>query len=220
MIRAYFASAITNSASRLKQSAISFNLSLVSFSNGSGKCLTNSIPTSNARSVLSMCFASIIKLARLTLEHEHLFLDQVSRVLKPHDVVSTDPDRLTVDIDLRRKANDVINDIRNLYRENAIERVTREQYPFTGKLRPILLQNRFNALVLKLEDKLSNQEILTHKDNYIRGTEERTKKGYKGRDGKVIYDLIGGSDKSFGAKQILLSVCDGYFVKHPTKTYL
>jgi len=34
--------------------------------------------------------------------------------------------------------------------------------------------------------------------------------------------LIGGNAQknSFGAKQILLSVCDGYFVKHPTKTYL
>ena len=154
------------------------------------------------------------------VEHEHLFLDQVSRVLKSHDVVSSDPDRLAVDIDLRRKMNDVINDIKNLYRENAIERVTREQYPITGKVRPILLQNRFNALVLKLEDKLSNEEILTHKDNYIRASEERTKKGYKGKYGKVIYDFIGGSEKSFGAKQILLSVCDGYFVKHPTKTYV
>jgi hypothetical protein len=154
------------------------------------------------------------------VEHKHLFLDQVSRVLKSHDVVSSDPDRLAVDIDLRRKMIDVVNDIKNLYRENAIERVTREQYPITGKVRPILLQNRFNALVLKLEDKLSNEEILTHKDNYIRASEERTKKGYKGKYGKVIYDLIGGSEKSFGAKQILLSVCDGYFVKHPTKTYL
>ena len=48
----------------------------------------------------------------------------------------------------------------------------------------------------------------------------RTAIGYKGKYGKVIYNLIGGSEKSFGAKQILLSVCDGYFVKHPTKTYV
>jgi hypothetical protein len=153
-------------------------------------------------------------------DHEHLFLDQVGKVLKPHDVVSSNPDKLTYEIDRRRRLSDVIKDLRNHYKENTIERVSREQYPIVGKVRPILLQNRFNALVLKLEDKLSNQEILTHKDNYIRGTEERTKKGYKGRDGKVIYDLIGGSDKSFGAKQILLSVCDGYFIKHATKTYV
>jgi hypothetical protein len=155
-------------------------------------------------------------------EHEHLFLDQVSRVLKPHDVVSTDPDRLAVDIDLRRKMNDVINDIKNLYRENAIERVTREQYPIEGRVRPIVLQNKFNALVLKLEDKLSNQEILTHKDNYIRASDTRTAKGRSQNEGRVINELIGGNAQknSFGAKQILLSVCDGYFMMHPTKNYL
>jgi len=87
-------------------------------------------------------------------------------------------------------------------------------------LRPIVLQNRFNALVLKLEDKLSNEEILTHKNNYIRGTDTRTAKGrHKGADGRVIFELIGGSEKAFGAKQILLSVADGYFLRHPNKTY-
>jgi|TARA_B100001971_G_scaffold143162_1_gene132336 hypothetical protein len=47
-IREYFASPITKFASRLRQSAISFNFSLVSFSNGSGKCLTTSIPSNNS----------------------------------------------------------------------------------------------------------------------------------------------------------------------------
>jgi len=84
-----------------------------------------------------------------------------------------------------------------------------------------VLQNRFNALVLKLENNLSNEEILTHKNNYIRGTDARTAKSrHKGAYGRVIFELIGGSQKNWGAKQILLSVCDGYFVKHPTKTYL
>ena len=73
---------------------------------------------------------------------------------------------------------------------------------------------------LKLEDNPSNQEILTHKDNYILGTDTRTAKGrHSGAHGRVIFELIGGSQKNWGAKQILLSVCDGYFVKHPNKTY-
>jgi len=38
--------------------------------------------------------------------------------------------------------------------------------------------------------------------------------------GRTIFDLISGSKKSFGGKQILLSVCDGYFMKHPSKNYL
>ena len=61
----------------------------------------------------------------------------------------------------------MIKDLRSHYEENKVERVSREKYPIEGKVRPIVLQNRFNALVLKLEDNLSNEEILTHKDNYI-----------------------------------------------------
>jgi len=68
---------------------------------------------------------------------------------------------------------------------------------------------------------LSNREILTHKDNYIRATDTRTaKSSHQGADGRIIFELIGGSQKNWGAKQILLSVCDGYFLKHPAKTYL
>ena len=153
-------------------------------------------------------------------DHEHLFVDQVGKVLKPHDVVSSNPDVFTYEIDKRRRLSDVIKDLRSHYEENKIERVSREKYPIEGKVRPIVLQNRFNALVLKLEDNLSNEEILTHKDNYIRATDTRTEKGrHQGSDGRVIFELIGGSQKNWGAKQILLSVCDGYFVKHPNKTY-
>ena len=155
-------------------------------------------------------------------EHEHLFLDQVGKVLKSHDVVSSDPDKLTYEIDKRRRFNDVIKDLRKLYDENSIERVTRDDYAIEGRVRPIVLQNKFNALVLKLENKLTNAEILTHNDNYIRASDTRTAKGRSQNEGRVINELIGGNAKknSFGAKQILLSVCDGYFVKHPTKTYL
>ena len=153
-------------------------------------------------------------------EHNHLFQDQVGRVLKPNDVVSSNPDVFTYEIDKRRRLSDVIKDLRSHYEDNKIERVSREKYPIEGKVRPIVLQNRFNALVLKLEDNLSNEEILTHKDNYIRATDTRTAKGsFQGEYGRVIFELIGGSQKNWGAKQILLSVCDGYFVKHPTKTY-
>ena len=36
----------------------------------------------------------------------------------------------------------------------------------------------------------------------------------------TIHELINGSSSTTGAKEILLSVCDGYFLKHPTKTYI
>ena len=50
----------------------------------------------------------------------------------------------------------------------------------------------------------------------------RTAKGRSQYSGRIINELIGGNAKknSFGAKQILLSVCDGYFVMNPTKIYL
>ena len=155
-------------------------------------------------------------------DHKHLFLDQVGRVLKPHDVVSSNPDTFSYEIDKRRRLNDVIKDLRKHYAEQEIERVSRDEYSIEGKVRPLVLQNKFNALVLKLEDKLSNQEILSHKDDYIRATDTRTAKSRSSNAGRVINELIGGNAKknSFGAKQILLSVCDGYFMMHPTKTYL
>ena len=62
-----------------------------------------------------------------------------------------------------------------------------------------------------------------HKNNYIRPTDKRTEKGYSSSymsHGRTVFDLISGTKKSFGGKQVLLSVCDGYFLKHPTKTYL
>ena len=155
-------------------------------------------------------------------EHEHLFLDQVGRVLKPHDVVSSNPDTFSYEIDKRRRLSDVIKDLRKHYAEQEIERVSRDEYSIEGKVRPIVLQNKFNALVLKLEDKLSNQEILSHTDDYIRATDTRTAKSRSSNAGRVINELIGGNARknSFGAKQILLSVCDGYFMMHPTKNYL
>jgi len=145
----------------------------------------------------------------------------VDEILKPNDVVSSNADTFTYEIDKRRRLTDVISDLRRHYDENKVERTSRDRYAITGKVRPIVLMNRFNALVLKLEDNLSNEEILTHPDNYIKRTDVRTEKHrHKGAEGRVIFELIGGSKKSFGAKQILLSVCDGYFMKHPTKTYL
>ena len=85
-----------------------------------------------------------------------------------------------------------------------------------------------------MEDELTNEEILTHENNYIRPTNKKTKDGYSIQKkekssihsygevnyGRTIFDLISGTKKSFGGKQILLSVCDGYFLRHPTNTYL
>jgi hypothetical protein len=167
--------------------------------------------------------------------HRYLFVDEVTKVLKPNEVVSNDPDHLTVQIDTRRRFTDIVNDLRNMNKEQGLfKRQSREKYSINGRVRYLTLLNRYNCLVLKLEDELTNKEILTHEDQYIRPTDERTKNGYSTQHksentintygevnyGRTIFDLISGSKKSFGAKQILLSVCDGYFMKHPSKDYL
>ena len=168
--------------------------------------------------------------------HRYLFVDELSKVLTPIDRVSKNPDHLTIQFDTRRRFNDIVNDLRNLNREeNLFQRKSREKYSISGRVHPITLLNRYNCLVLKLEDELTNEEILTHENNYIRPTNKKTKDGYSIQKkektpqrilegqmnyGRTIFDLISGTKKSFGGKQILLSVCDGYFLKHPTNTYL
>lgn len=169
-------------------------------------------------------------------DHKHLFTDQVSKVMKSIDRISSDPDHITIQFDRRRRMTDILNDLRMMNKShNYFQRQSREKYSINGRIRPITLLNRYNCLVLKLEDELTNEEILTHENNYIRPTDRRTEKGYSIQTkektpqnilegqmnyGRVIFDLISGSERSFGGKQILLSVCDGYFLKHPTKTYL
>ena len=169
-------------------------------------------------------------------DHRHLFVDQVSQVMKTSDTISKDPDHITIQFDKRRRMTDILNDLRMMNKiHNYFERQSRDKYSINGRIRPITLLNRYNCLVLKLEDELTNEEILTHENNYIRPTDRRTEKGYSIQTkektsqnilegqmnyGRTIFDLISGSKKSFGGKQILLSVCDGYFLKHPTKTYL
>jgi hypothetical protein len=80
-----------------------------------------------------------------------------------------------------------------------------------------------------LEHELSNEEILKHRNQYIRPTDSRNQGGYSipidknGKEynfGSIVNELVNGAKVSFGGKQILMSVCDGYFLKHPTKTYL
>lgn len=168
-------------------------------------------------------------------DHRCLFVDEVTKVLKPTDVISSNPDYLTIQIDTRRRFADIVNDLRNMNKEQELfKRQSREKYSINGRVRYLTLLNRYNCLVLKLEGELTNKEILTHEDQYIRPTDERTKDGYSTQQenkntintygevnyGRTIFDLISGTKKSFGAKQILLSVCDGYFLKHPTKDYL
>ena len=155
-------------------------------------------------------------------EHRHLFVDEVSNVLSVGDEVSSNKNHITIQFDKRSRLIDVIDDLRQMNeQEKFFNNTEREKFSINGRVRPDTLLNRYNCLVLKLLDEMSNEEIITHPLQYIRQTDNLNSTGYGGKHyGRTVFDLIGGTKKSFGAKQILLSVCDGYFVKHPTKTYL
>jgi hypothetical protein len=155
-------------------------------------------------------------------EHRHLFVDEVSNVLSVGDEISSNPNHITIQFDKRSRLIDVIDDLRQMNeQEKLFHRTEREKFNINSRVRHDALLNRYNCLVLKLLDEMSNEEIITHPLQYIRTTDNVNNTGYVGEHyGRTIFDLIGGTKKSFGAKQILLSVCDGYFVKHPTKTYL
>jgi len=227
--------------------------------------------------------------------HRDLFVQDISKVMTPKDKVSSSEDKVTIEFDSNRRLADIISDLRRINNEHNIFRGNsdgfKSNYIVNGRIIEATLKNRYNALVLKLENNLSNEEILTHEKNYIRAT-SKSVEGYKsqqdqsGTDGELsvddtgaevetdgdtrsefekrmypkladvyqdeevdsdmvasftlkddgsldakdkketkpqwaytIHELINGSPSTTGAKEILLSVCDGYFLKHPTKTY-
>ena len=162
--------------------------------------------------------------------HRHLFVDEVSKVITENDPISNDPNHLTIQIDTRRRLVDVLQDIRDMNeKEKIFNHTTRDKFSINGRIRHLTIQNRYNALILILEHELSNEEILKHRNQYIRPTDSRNQGGYSipiDKDGKeynfgsIVNELVNGAKVSFGGKQILMSVCDGYFLKHPTKTYL
>ena len=191
--------------------------------------------------------------------HRDLFINDIARVMSPKDKVSSSSDKVTIEFDSNRRLADAIKDLRRLNNEQDLFKNEssgmKAKFSMNGRVIEHTLQNRYNALVLRLEGELSNKEIVTHELQYIRPTSMKTKDGYstqvEHRDdlaiqesqkrttkyqvehssesylGRVIepnyaitmFDLMTGTNNSWGAFQILLSVCDGYFIKHPTKTY-
>ena len=203
--------------------------------------------------------------------HRALFLSDISRVLKSKDKVSKDENKVTIEFDANRRLTDVIKDIRRLSQKEDIFKNKSDdiktEFVINGRVIDSTLQNRFNALILKLEDKLTNKEILTHKNEYIRATSKSKefdgiRHGYSAQQqakglldvtdeniptgasliqqrmdkeqavrqklatavkepnwAYTIHELINGSASTTGAKEILLSVADGYFLKNPNRSY-
>jgi len=154
--------------------------------------------------------------------HSHLFSDEICRVLDIDSEISSADNLLTLQIDTSLKLTDILTNVRSIIVDKRKANkgkvfAKRNMYSVIGSIHKDALLSKYNALVLKLENKLSNQEILEHENGYIR-------KKYKvGRDydynktySRVIFGLLDSNGVNLGAKQLLLNVCDGYFMKHST----
>ena len=95
-------------------------------------------------------------------EHRHLFVDEVSNVLSVGDEVSSNKNHITIQFDKRSRLIDVIDDLRQMNeQEKFFNNTEREKFSINGRVRPDTLLSRYNCLVLKLLDEMSNEEIIT-----------------------------------------------------------
>lgn len=151
--------------------------------------------------------------------HRHLFLDEGIKILQEGDTIGSEPGYLYVKINTNRRIRDIYSSLRS-HIEKSRRHKSESRYKVMGNPRPLVLQNRYNALILKLEG-MPDKEILDRKKKYLRISDGRIVNGYStAHSSRIMFGLISGNERVFGAKQILLSVCDGYFVRNPHDNYL
>ena len=150
--------------------------------------------------------------------HSHLFSQELCKVLEENDTISTDRKHITLQIDTTLKLTDILKVVSSIIKDrrksNKNEILTKKKtYSITGNIHKDALLSKYNALLLRLEDNLSNQEILTHKDGYIRFDYSTTFNKNGNEDfTKPMHSLLNGSTTTLGAKGILLEVCEGRFL--------
>ena len=165
--------------------------------------------------------------------HSHLFSDEICKVLDGkyehydwgRERISTDRKHLTLQIDTSLKLTDILNLVNKKIKERRrankdLVVVKKRKYSVNGSVHKDAILNKYNALVLKLQNNLSNEEILTHKEGYIRSPYS-IKYNYSGNEdfARPIWGLLNSNEnsktgyKSYGAKDLLVNVCNGYFMK-------
>ena len=150
--------------------------------------------------------------------HSHLFSEELCKVLEENDTISADKKHITVQIDTTLKLTDILKVVTSIIKDrrksNKNEILTKKKtFSITGNIHKDALLSKYNALLLRLEDNLSNQEILTHKDGYIRFDYSTTYNDNGNEDfTKPMHSLLNGSTTTLGAKGILLEVCEGRFL--------
>ena len=154
--------------------------------------------------------------------HREIFYpDRSTVVLKKKDEWISNPNFTYIRVDKRRRINDIVADVRDLFAEADRKPESVSSFPIIGMPNINTLINRYNALVLQLTSKETDEEMF--KSGIFRNTTWGMVDGKK-EDQVGVYK-VGSSmgrtmrDLIFPAKISLLSVCDGYFVKHPNKEY-
>jgi len=151
--------------------------------------------------------------------HRQLFSEQICDVLDEEDTISNNDRHLTLQIDTSMKLTDIMNTVNKNIKEKrkankGIVFKKQRKYSVSGSIHKDAILNKYNALILKLQNNLSNKEIMTHTDGYIR-SEYSIVSNYSGNDdySRPIWGLLNSNENSYGAKQILVNVCNGNFLK-------
>ena len=159
--------------------------------------------------------------------HSHLFSDEICKELSAkyehyewgRDRISNDRKHLTLQIDTSLKLTDILKVVTSRIKDRKKENKDlvvkkKRKYSVSGSIHRDALLSKYNALILKLENTLSNEEILTHKDGYIRHNYEVSYNKNGNEDyARPIYGLLNGNGTTLGAKQLLVNVCNGFFMK-------
>ena len=159
--------------------------------------------------------------------HSHLFSDLICKELSAkyehyewgRDRISSDRRHLSLQIDTSLKMTDILKVVTSRIKERKKENKDlvvkkKRKYSVSGSIHRDALLSKYNALILKLENTLSNEEILTHKDGYIRHNYEVSYNKNGNEDyARPIYGLLNGNGTTLGAKQLLVNVCNGFFMK-------
>ena len=151
--------------------------------------------------------------------HSHLFSNEICKVLDVNSEISPDDRHLTLQIDTSLKLIDILTNVRSIILEKRKANKgkvfdKKNMYSVNGSIHKDALLSKYNALILKLENNLSNQQILEHKNGYIRKKYKVSRNyDYNKTYSRVVFGLLDSNGVNLGAKQLLLNVCDGHFMK-------
>ena len=143
-------------------------------------------------------------------QHRTLFLDETSNLITAKKDLIEDPNLAYISIDKRRRAEDIIQNVRVLLRDNKIGGSnTVMKYRIKGRPNHRTIINRYNALLLVITTDMTHQQIFA--SDYFRLT--KYKFVPKTADAPKRHLMIGREMREllYPAKMTLLNVCKGMF---------